>query len=583
MLLIAENINKSYGEKTLLKDISINIDEKQKIGIIGINGCGKSTFLKILSGRLEPDSGNVSLIGKVKISYLPQDLEINQNNTILAEVLRNVTHEEHDIKEHEAKAILTKLELFDYEKVISTLSGGEKRKVSLACALINPCDVLMLDEPTNHLDSDMIEWLEKYLIKFNKAVVMITHDRYFLERVVNKIVEVDKCQIYEYVANYSRYLDLKAEREEGLLAQEKRIQTFLRKESEWIHRGARARATKEKKRVEKYEELTNREKVIDKKLVLESEKSRLGKKTIELINVGKSYDQLLFSDFSINVDRDARIGFIGKNGSGKTSLFKIMVGIEKPDCGEVIIGDTVRLGYFSQVNEALDDSKRAIDYIRSIADVVKTKSRTISASQMLENFLFDEPYIPISKLSGGEKRRLALLGVLMKAPNILLLDEPTNDLDITTLTLLENYLEDFSGAVLVISHDRYFLDKVVDKVYVLEKNNKWIQYSGGYSSYLETRKSIFDEPVIKENKSIKPKEKKVKLTFLEQREFENIEAETEELSDRINRIQKEIDDNITDYYKTKDLYLEKEKLEKELEDKFARWEYLSEIDKLSKK
>lgn len=583
MLLIAENINKSYGEKTLLKDISINIDEKQKIGIIGINGCGKSTFLKILSGRLEPDSGNVSLIGKVKISYLPQDLEINQNNTILAEVLRNVTHEEHDIKEHEAKAILTKLELFDYEKVISTLSGGEKRKVSLACALINPCDVLMLDEPTNHLDSDMIEWLEKYLIKFNKAVVMITHDRYFLERVVNKIVEVDKCQIYEYVANYSRYLDLKAEREEGLLAQEKRIQTFLRKESEWIHRGARARATKEKKRVEKYEELTNREKVIDKKLVLESEKSRLGKKTIELINVGKSYDQLLFSDFSINVDRDARIGFIGKNGSGKTSLFKIMVGIEKPDCGEVIIGDTVRLGYFSQVNEALDDSKRAIDYIRSIADVVKTKSRTISASQMLENFLFDEPYIPISKLSGGEKRRLALLGVLMKAPNILLLDEPTNDLDITTLTLLENYLEDFSGAVLVISHDRYFLDKVVDKVYVLEKNNKWIQYSGGYSSYLETRKSIFDEPVIKENKSIKPKEKKVKLTFLEQREFENIEAETEELSDRINRIQKEIDDNITDYYKTKDLYLEKEKLEKELEEKFARWEYLSEIDKLSKK
>ena len=326
MLLIAENINKSYGEKTLLKEISINIDEKQKIGIIGINGCGKSTFLKILSGRLEPDSGNVSLIGKVKISYLPQDLEINQNNTILAEVLRNVTHEEHDIKEHEAKAILTKLELFDYEKVISTLSGGEKRKVALACALINPCDILMLDEPTNHLDSDMIEWLEKYLIKFNKAVVMITHDRYFLERVVNKIVEVDKGQIYEYVANYSRYLDLKAEREEGLLAQEKRIQTFLRKESEWIHRGARARATKEKKRVEKYEELTNREKVIDKKLVLESEKSRLGKKTIELINVGKSYDQLLFSDFSINVDRDATIGFIGKNGSGKTCLFKIIVG-----------------------------------------------------------------------------------------------------------------------------------------------------------------------------------------------------------------------------------------------------------------
>lgn len=583
MLLIAENINKSYGEKTLLNNVSINVEEKQKIGIIGVNGCGKSTFLKILANRLEPDSGSVSLIGKTKVSYLPQNLEINQNNTILKEVLRNVANEDHDVKEHEAKAILTKLELFDYDKVISNLSGGEKRKVALACALINPCDILMLDEPTNHLDSDMIEWLEKYLVKFPKAIIMVTHDRYFLERVVNKIVEIEKGKIYEYIANYSQYLDLKAEREESLLAQEKRIQTFLRKESEWIHRGARARATKEKKRVEKYEELTNREKVVEKKLVLESEKSRLGKKTIELINVSKGYDKQLFSNFSINVDKDARIGFIGKNGSGKTSLFKIIAQIEKPDSGEVVIGDTVRLGYFSQVNESLDESKRAIDYIRSIADVIKTKNATISASQMLENFLFDEPYIPISKLSGGEKRRLALLGVLMKAPNILLLDEPTNDLDITTLTLLENYLEDFSGAVLVISHDRYFLDKVVDKVYVLENDHKWNQYNGGYSDYLDTRKENSFENVTKENKVQRVKEKKVKLTFLEQKEFEKIELETEELTNKINKVQEEIDANITSYLKTKDLYLEKEKLEKELEEKFARWEYLSEIDRLSKK
>lgn len=582
MLLIAENIQKSYGEKKLLDNVSLNIEEKEKIGIIGINGCGKSTLLKILAGRLEADSGEVNLIGKVKISYLPQDLEINQDNTILDEVLRNVTSDV-EAKEHEAKAILTKLELFDFNKVISTLSGGEKRKVALACALINPCDILMLDEPTNHLDSDMIEWLEKYLIKFTKTIVMITHDRYFLERVVNKIVEVDKGKIYEYQANYSKFLDLKAEREESLLNQEKKIQTFLRKESEWIHRGARARATKEKKRVEKYEELTSREKVVEKKLVLESEKSRLGRKTIELINVSKGYENPLFKDFSINVDKDARIGFIGKNGSGKTSLFKIMAGVTSADTGEVIIGETVKLGYFSQNNEALDESKRAIDYIKSISEVVKTKNGTISASQMLENFLFSEPYIPISKLSGGEKRRLALLGVLMSAPNILLLDEPTNDLDITTLTLLENYLEEFVGAVLIISHDRYFLDKVVNKVYVLGNDYKWKQYNGGYSDYLEIKKDDVVLKTFKEIRTEKPKEKKIKLTFLEQKEFETIEEETEKISEKINEVQKEIDANITDYYKTKDLYLEKEKLEKELEEKFARWEYLSEIDRLSKK
>lgn len=582
MLLIAENIQKSYGEKKLLDNISFNVEEKEKIGIIGINGCGKSTLLKILAGRLETDSGEVNLIGKVKISYLPQELEINQNNTILDEVLRNVTSDV-EAKEHEAKAILTKLELFDFNKVISTLSGGEKRKVALACALINPCDILMLDEPTNHLDSDMIEWLEKYLIKFTKTIVMITHDRYFLERVVNKIVEVDKGKIYEYLANYSKFLDLKAEREESLLTQEKKIQTFLRKESEWIHRGARARATKEKKRVEKYEELTNREKIVEKKLVLESEKSRLGRKTIELINVSKGYDNPLFKDFSINVDKDARIGFIGKNGSGKTSLFKIMTGITSADTGEVIIGETVKLGYFSQNNESLDENKRAIDYIKSIAEVIKTKNGNISASQMLENFLFSEPYIPISKLSGGEKRRLALLGVLMSSPNILLLDEPTNDLDITTLTLLENYLEEFVGAVLIISHDRYFLDKVVNKVYVLEDDLRWKQFNGGYTDYLETKKDIIIEKVQKENKVERQKEKKIKLTFLEQKEFETIESETEKISEKINEVQKQIDENITDYYKTKDLYLEKEKLEKELEEKFARWEYLSEIDRLSKK
>lgn len=580
MLLIAENIQKSYGEKILLNNVSLNIEEKQKIGIIGVNGCGKSTFLKILAGKLEADRGDVNLIGKTKISYLSQDFELNEENTIIDEILKNVIDEESEIKEHEAKSVLTKLELFDSTRIIKTLSGGEKRKVALACALVKTCDILMLDEPTNHLDSDMIEWLEKYLIKFSKSLVMVTHDRYFLERVVNKIIEVDKGNIYEYVANYSKYLELKAEREESLISQEKKIQTFLRKEYEWIKRGARARATKEKKRVEKYEELTSREKVVEKNLVLESEKTRLGKKTIELIDVSKSYDKPLFKGFNINVDKDARIGFIGKNGSGKTSLLKIMAKMVEPSSGEVIIGETVNIGYFSQENEDLSGFNRAIDYIKSIAEVVRTKNGTISASQMLENFLFDEPYIPINKLSGGEKRRLSLLGVLMKSPNILLLDEPTNDLDITTLTILENYLIDFPGAVLVISHDRYFLDRVVDKSFVLDSSLYWKQYNGGYSYYLENKKE--DETKVVKEVKVREKEKKIKLTFQEQKEFETIEQVTEEISDKINEIQKEIDLYITDYHKTKDLYAKKEELEKELEEKFARWEYLSEIDRLSK-
>ena len=333
MLLIAENIYKSYGEKMLLNGVSLNIEEKEKIGIIGVNGCGKTTLLKILANRLESDKGDVNLIGKTKISYLPQDLELNEDNNILDEILSNVSTEEVEVKEHEAKAILTKLEIFDYTREIKTLSGGEKRKVALALALVKTCDILMLDEPTNHLDSDMIEWLEKYLIKLNKTLVMITHDRYFLDRVVNKIIEVDKGKIYEYEANYSRFLELKAEREESKLTEERKIQAFLRKEYEWIKRGARARATKEKKRVEKYEELTSREKVVQKNLVIESAKSRLGNKTIELIAVSKSYDKPLFKNFSINVERDARVGFIGKNGSGKTSLLKIMAGLIPSDSG----------------------------------------------------------------------------------------------------------------------------------------------------------------------------------------------------------------------------------------------------------
>ncbi len=465
MLLIAEGLKKGYSDKKLLDNVSINIEDHDKIGLVGINGCGKSTLLKILAGVIEADSGEVNLIGKTKVSYLSQDLTIDLNNTILTEVLKNIPNDNETI--HKAKSILTKLELTDYDKVISSLSGGEKRKVALACALVKDCDLLILDEPTNHLDSDMIAWLEKYLIRSEKALIMVTHDRYFLERVVSKIDELENGKLYEYDANYSRFLVLKEERLASLATQEKKIEVFLRKETEWINRGARARSTKEKKRIEKYDELMNREKYVESSFELRSEATRLGKNTIELTNVSKKYEKVLFSDFSIDVEKDARIGIIGKNGSGKTTLLKVMIGEVEPTEGTVKIGETVKIGYFFQTSEELPDMK-VVDYIKDESEVIKTKTGYITASQMLEKFLFDEPYIPISRLSGGEKRRLALVRVLMKNPNILVLDEPTNDLDIETLAILEDYLEDFNGAVIIVSHDRYFLDKAVNIIYALE-------------------------------------------------------------------------------------------------------------------
>lgn len=579
MLLIAEGIKKGYAEKKLLEGVSLNIENNDKIGLIGVNGTGKSTFLKILAGVLEPDEGNVNIIGKTKVSYLSQDLTVDINNTVLDEVMKDISKDDESV--HRAKSVLSKLEIKDYHQQISLMSGGEKRKVALAKALLKESDLLILDEPTNHLDSDMIEWLEKYLIKMNKALIMITHDRYFLERVVSKIIELENGKIYEYLGNYSRYLDLKAERLESLANKEKKIEAFLRKESEWIHRGARARATKEKKRIENYNELINREKVKDKKFEFTSEASRLGKNTIELIDVSKSYDRLLFKDFSIDVSRDARIGIIGKNGSGKTSLLKIMAGVDEPSSGTVRIGETVKIGYFFQNSEELPDVK-VIDYIKSVSEIIPTKTGYITASQMLEKFLFDEPFIPISKLSGGEKRRLALVAILMKAPNILLFDEPTNDLDINTLNILEDYLEDFNGAVIIVSHDRFFLDKVVNMTYVIEEDKHISIHNGGYSDYIESRKAFEKNDEIKENKDTRVKEKRIKLSYLEAKELEKMEEDTEILASQINEIQAKIDANITNYLVTKDLYKEKENLEKLLEEKFERWEHLLEIERLSK-
>ena len=578
MLMILDNIYKGYGEKKLLEGVSLNIENNEKIGLIGLNGCGKSTLLKIMAKVIDPDKGDVNVIGETKISYLSQDLTIDENNTILEEVLKNAKISEET--DYLAKSILSKLELNDYNLKISNLSGGEKRKVALASALVKDSDLLILDEPTNHLDSDMICWLEKYLIKFNKALVMVTHDRYFLERVVGKIIEIENGNLVTYDANYSRYLTLKAERLESIKNQERKIEAFLKKESEWINRGARARATKEKKRIEKYEELTNREVRKEESFTLKSETTRLGKNTIELINVSKSYDKLLFKDFSIDVERDARIGIIGKNGSGKTSLLRIMAGLDEPSSGTVKIGETVKIGYFFQNSEELPNIK-VIDYIKEESEVVKTKSGYISVAQMLEKFLFYEPFIPINRLSGGEKRRLALIKILMSNPNILILDEPTNDLDVATLIILEDYLEDFSGAVIVVSHDRYFLDKVVNKVYALESDGKFHPHNGGYSDYMEAKKESFSAQNQPKGDT-RVKEKKIKLSYNEQKEYENIEKDMEKIAKQIEEIQAKIDANINNYSLIKDLYKEKEALENELENKFSRWEYLSEIDRISK-
>jgi len=583
MLLIAENIQKTYSDKILLDHITLSIDQKDKIGIVGANGCGKSTLLKIISGKLESETGEVTLIGETKVSYLPQELDLDEDAYPLEWIMKDSNKKNQEYQEHEVKALLTKLELFDYHRKIALLSGGEKKKVALTKALVTPSDMLILDEPTNHLDSDIILWLEKYLIKYTGAILMVTHDRYFLDRITNKIIELNKGRLTTYEANYSKYLSLKASIVEQELSKERKLQALIRKEYEWISRGAMARTSKDKKRIEKYENLISQKKVVEKKLVMESAKTRLGKKTIELVKVGKSYQEEIFKDFSFLLDREDRVGIIGKNGSGKTTLLKIIVGEEIPDCGEVIIGETVKIGYFSQNNEKLDDNVKAIDYIKDIAEMVKTKKGYITASQMLENFLFENPHSYIGNLSGGEKRRLSLLGILMSAPNVLLLDEPTNDLDITTLTILEDYLEAFSGAIIVVSHDRYFLDRVVNRVFVLKEDKIFYQYLGGYSDYLN---NVKEEEKKEEKKSFSPRESKKeipKLTYNEQKELDTIEDHITELEYQMKDIDELIQVSGNDYSKTKELYIQRELVEKTLNDKLERWAYLTDIKEKSKR
>lgn len=573
MVLIGKNITKTYGEKLLLDNININIEDTDKIGLIGLNGSGKSSFMDVLAMKNTPELGEVKIIGDKRVSYFPQEVCIDESLTVMEYIDSVVSKKDYEVTVLEVKTVLTKLEITDFNQRISTMSGGNRRKLALGVALANPCDLLILDEPTNHLDSDIIEWLEKYLMKYNKALLLVTHDRYFLERVVNKIVELSHGKIYEYVANYSKYLELKTEREISLASKERKIAAFLRKEYEWIKRGPQARATKDKKRIENYHELMNRDKIKEKQLVMESSSSRLGNTTIEAYNISKRYDKDLFKDFSINLAKDARIGIIGKNGAGKSTLLDILSGRLEPTSGNVVIGKTIKIGYFKQENIDLDYNKRVIEYIKDIASVVYTKTGYITATTMLENFLFDDPYIYISKLSGGEKRRLYLLSILMTSPNVLFLDEPTNDLDIETLNILEDYIEDFDGIVIIVSHDRYFLDKTVNTIYSLE-DNYFKEYNGNYSDYLKTKKITVN--VIKEEQ-VRVKEKKVKLTYKEEKEFATILEEIDEIENRIKDNQEQINKYYSDYEKYKKLSDENEELEVVLMEKMERWEYLNNI------
>lgn len=578
VLLTAENIKKAYGERVILNDVSVYVSDKDKIGIVGVNGEGKSTLLKILAGVLDYDSGVITPSRSLRIAYLPQNSEFDSD----ASVIEAMECEKTGANEFEVKSILTRLGITDFDKKISLLSGGQRKKAAIAKALAGNSNLLILDEPTNHLDSDMITWLEDYLKAYKGAVLMITHDRYFLDRVTNRIADVDRGSIYMYETNYSGYIEEKNERMQIAAVAEKKRQAFLRKEIEWVRRGVLARGTKSKARLDRYEEIKNLEGLkVRQQLELNALNSRLGKKTIELKEISKGYDgETLISDFTYTLLRNDRIGIVGKNGSGKSTLLKIISGDIEPDSGSVEWGDTVKIGYFSQESEAMDLSMRVIDYVKEIGEFIETPDGTVSAAKLLERFLFDgeAQWSTIGRLSGGERRRLELMRVLMSAPNVLLLDEPTNDLDIETLCILEEYIEDFEGAVISVSHDRYFLDKTSAQIFELTDGGKINRYMGGYSDYIEK----CPEKQKKEKKSapkperVAAKEERPKFTFKEQREYEMIDDEIAGLEEKIENINQEMQECASDFTKLNELTAVLGDLETELEDKTERWIYLNE-------
>ena len=589
LLLSAEKIEKSYGIKPLLEGASLYLSRGDKVGVVGLNGMGKSTLLKIIAGVEQYDSGSITKIPHLVIHYLPQQPDMQAGNTVLQQVFLGASEELRQMKEYEAKSILTKLGISDFQQDVSTLSGGQKKRVAIASALATPCDLLILDEPTNHLDHHMVAWLEQTLQKFRGALLMITHDRYFLDRVSNKILEVNNGQIYQYESNYSGYLESKAQREEMALSSERKRQSLLRKELQWIQRGVKARGTKSRSRVERFEALREKEAPeLPQQLEIISVGTRLGKKTIEVNHISKSYgDKVLIQDFSYIVPRNGRIGIIGENGCGKSTLLQLLSGNLSPDTGTVEIGDTVKIGYYTQECKNMDEHQRVIDYIKDGAEWIETINGKLSAAQMLETFLFrgDMQWNYINKLSGGERRRLYLLRVLMEAPNVLLLDEPTNDLDIETLQILEDYLETFSGAVIVVSHDRYFLDKVTETIFEFEENGTLKQFLGGYSDYFNTAKTdlrVKKEKEIKlssneQGQSQSAKKQKLKFSYNEQREFREIDSIIEALEVQIQTLSREIEASSSDYDALTRLLKEKEESEQLLEQKMERWFYLHDL------
>ena len=586
-ILNIEHISKIYGEKVIFDDVSLGIHSGDKIGVIGVNGTGKTTLLKIIAKINEPDKGQIICGNGIRVSYLPQNPEFPKKQSILEYVMDGKEHQDWKT-ESEAKTILTKLGIYDFDEGCDHLSGGQKKRVALARTLVDPTEVLILDEPTNHLDNDMVLWLEEFLNSFRGVLIMVTHDRYFLDRVTNKIVEIDKGKLYEYDTNYSGFVELKVQREEMELATERKRQSLLRVEMEWMKQGIKARGTRQRARTERFEELKNAKgPSMQQNVEMDSISSRLGKTTIELEHISKGFgDKHLINDFSYIFLRDDRIGFIGPNGCGKSTLMKMIMGILKPDEGNITIGDTVKIGYFAQENEDMTGDIRVIDYIKNVAEYIQTTKGQASASQMLDRFLFppELQYTPLDKLSGGEQRRLYLLKVLMEAPNVLILDEPTNDLDIQTLTILEDYLDTFAGIVITVSHDRYFLDRIVNRIFAFEEGGHLKQYEGGYTDYLEKVKPAAkpekSKPAKKENngkKFQKEHQKKLKFTYKEQKEFETIDDDIAKLEEKLEQLDEEIMENATNSGKLAELTEQKESAQAELDEKMDRWVYLNDL------
>lgn len=597
-LLTIEGLELAYSERRLFEGTSFYMDEGEKVGVIGLNGAGKTTLLRVITGEEQPDKGTITMAGNTVISKLSQQPVFDKGVTVMEHILKGISEEDKWSVQAEAKSMLGTLGITEYDSIVDNMSGGQRKKIALVKALLTKADLLVLDEPTNHLDNEMTDWLEKYLKDYRGAVLMVTHDRYFLDSVANRIVELDKGTIFSYKTNYSGYLELKAQREEMELATDAKKANLLRNELKWVMRGAKGRSTKQKARLERYEELKNRKRPeAAKSLEMGSVSQRLGRTTVELNNISKSYgDKCLIKDYTYIFLKNDRVGFVGTNGCGKTTLMKMILGEVLPDSGEIITGQTVKVGYYAQELSYNDETDKihymnpeikVIDYIRNTAEYVKTSDGEASASQMLEKFLFSpkQQYSLIKSLSGGEKRRLNLLRVLMEAPNVLILDEPTNDLDISTLQVLENYLDSFEGIVITVSHDRYFLDRTVSRIFAFEGNGRIRQYEGGYSDYALV-KSVEEEmtvtPEVKKvtesTASVKPREHKLKFTYKEQQEFYTIEDDIQAIEDRLKAIDKEMSLNARDFVKLNQLTKEQEDLNAQLEYKMERWDYLMELD-----